>query len=223
MTGTSGGGYKLIVGSSLRKKSLTFKEVEELPNSPKGIELRTMLYHLHKQQLFTDQTVKGNKIVYNSCTLCYAVAEPSKFYCALELFLAVCTEAEMKILKGKWMGIEKMKVLGGTIESKAMKLMLQLEGRSERKKSKHTAAFLGVGLRVLNYKKSCGGTSWSAKTLIECMGKKSNANDNKLTVYYKKKTPPKKSPPKNTTSSTTKKRSPVRNPYITATTKRSKK
>ena len=51
---------------------------------------------------------------------------------------------------------------------KAMSRLLVIEGNTS-KNTRHKAAFLGVGARVIKFKKEKGATAWNSKSLVDCI------------------------------------------------------
>ena len=132
---------------------------------PKGIHLSAMITYLHCNKMFKgcfETVTEGadvKRIKYGSCDVPFAVGERSKYYCALELCIYCCGLEDLDKLEGPVLPVTEIEILAQKIQRSAMERILMLEGRAgrgDKRSSRHTPAFLGVGIRVLKYKKTWG-------------------------------------------------------------------
>ena len=80
----------------------------------------------------------------------------------------------------------EIEILAQKIQDSAMERIFILEGRAGRGNklsSRHKPAFLGVGTRVLKYKKDRGATIWNSMTLADTIIQRKRKTSNLITNF----------------------------------------
>ena len=143
--------------------SMQFNSMANLQET--GVTISELVCILHKSGQLLKLPDNG-QYQFNSMDLNW-VREKEKFNCALELTFLVCSTEEITMLRDTKASEESVARVAKTIENKCLSKMLNLED-PDKKMSRHKPNFIGLGNRVLLFKKLQGAKKWDDTTLRKC-------------------------------------------------------